>query len=168
MNTYLVGGAVRDQLLGRPVTERDWLVTGITGEKLAALGFKPVGKEFRIFLHQKTKEEYALPRGEAEAGDEQKLVEQDLRLRDLTINSIAISAEGDIIDPLSGQQDIAARTLRHSPGFSEDPIRILRLARLAARLAAAGFHIAPETTALAQEMVSNQALTNFRPERVWS
>ncbi|MCP4286555.1 MAG: multifunctional CCA tRNA nucleotidyl transferase/2'3'-cyclic phosphodiesterase/2'nucleotidase/phosphatase, partial [Gammaproteobacteria bacterium] len=78
MNTYLVGGAVRDQLLGRPVTERDWLVTGITGEKLAALGFKPVGKEFRIFLHQKTKEEYALPRGEAEAGDEQKLVEQDL------------------------------------------------------------------------------------------
>lgn len=168
MNTYLVGGAVRDSLLGQPATERDWLVTGITGDALAELGFKPVGKDFRVFLHPTTKEEYALPRGETKVGDTRDIVEQDLRLRDLTVNAIAIAADGEIIDPLSGRRDIEARVLRHTPGFSQDPVRILRLARLAARLADRGFRIAPETVALVREMTANQALAGFRPERVWS
>ena len=167
MNTYLVGGAVRDRLLGKPVSERDWLITGSSGDELIGLGFKPVGRDFRVFLHPKTKEEYALPRGAGGVGDERESVEQDLRLRDLTVNAIAIAADGEIIDPLSGRQDIEARILRHTPGFSQDPMRILRLARLAARLADSGFTIAPETTALARQMVVNQALAEYSPERVW-
>ncbi|MCB1750730.1 MAG: multifunctional CCA addition/repair protein [Gammaproteobacteria bacterium] len=167
MNTYLVGGAVRNRLLGQPVTERDWLVTGSSGDALVQLGFKPVGRDFRVFLHPKTKEEYALPRGEGIAADERELVERDLRLRDLTVNAIAIAADGEIIDPLSGVQDIEARILRHTPGFSQDPMRILRLARLAARLADSGFKIASETTALARRMVADRALAEYSPERVW-
>ena len=167
MNTYLVGGAVRDRMLGQPSTERDWLVTGITGDALVGLGFKPVGRDFRVFLHPQTKEEYALPRGAGIDGNERALVEQDLRLRDLTINAIAIAADGEIIDPLFGLQDIEARMLRHTPGFGQDPIRILRLARLAARLADSGFRIAPETLALSRQMAADQALADFRPERVW-
>lgn len=167
MNTYLVGGAVRDRMLGQPSTERDWLVTGITGDALVGLGFKPVGRDFRVFLHPQTKEEYALPRGAGIDGNERALVEQDLRLRDLTINAIAIAADGEIIDPLFGLQDIEARMLRHTPGFGQDPIRILRLARLAARLADSGFRIAPETLALSRQMAAYQALADFRPERVW-
>ncbi|MCB1831445.1 MAG: multifunctional CCA addition/repair protein [Gammaproteobacteria bacterium] len=168
MNTYLVGGAVRDMLLGQPVTERDWLVTGTTGDTLAELGFKPVGKDFRVFLHPVSKEEYALPRGTTNLGNTRDIVKQDLLLRDLTVNAIAIAADGEIIDPLSGLRDIEARVLRHTPGFSQDPVRILRLARLAARLADMGFRIAPETIALVQEMTASQALAGIRPERVWS
>jgi len=167
MNTYLVGGAVRDRLLGRQVTERDWLVTCTTGEALTGLGFKPVGRDFRVFLHPRTKEEYALPRGEGKNCEERELVEQDLRLRDLTVNALAIAANGEIIDPLSGLKDLEARVLRHTPGFRQDPLRILRLARLAARLADNGFCVAPETAALVQEMVADGALADSPPERVW-
>jgi len=168
MNTYLVGGAVRDRLLKRPVSERDWLVTGISCDALIKLGYKPVGRDFQVFLHPETKEEYALPRGEQASHNEREQVEQDLRLRDLTVNAIAIAADGEIIDPLSGLQDIEARLLRHTAGFSQDPVRILRLARLAARLADAGFRIAPETQLLVRAMVANQALAAAHPERVWS
>ena len=167
MNRYLVGGAVRDRLLGKPVREHDWLVTGITGKALMQLGFKPVGRDFGIFLHPSTKEQYALPRGEGVTATERELVERDLRLRDLTVNAIAIAENGELIDPLSGQRDIEAKVLRHAPGFSQDPVRILRLARLTARLADTGFHIAPETILLAQQMASDGALTAAAPERLW-
>jgi len=169
MNTYLVGGAVRDELLELPITERDWLVTGIEAETLIGLGFKPVGKSFKVFLHPITKEEYALPRGGSlkDAG-ELASVERDLSLRDLTINALAKAADGRIIDPLGGIEDLRAGVLRHAPGFSQDPIRILRLARLAARFADREFRIATETTALVRRMLDKGALTAYQPKRVWS
>lgn len=168
MKAYLVGGAVRDQLLGYPVTERDWLVIGATAEELLALGYRPVGREFPIFLHPVTHEEYALPRAPVMSGDDRLIMEQDLLRRDLTINALAMSPEGELIDPLGGAADLRAGILRHTPAFREDPIRILRLARFAARYAGRGFQVAHETRELVQRMAGNGALSELVPERVWA
>ena len=168
MNRYLVGGAVRDQLLGLPVRERDWLVTGSSAEQLIDLGYRPVGRDFTVFLHPRTGEEHALPRAGSEAGgDELGQVEADLRHRDLTINAIARAGDGTLIDPLGGVADLQARRLRHTPAFADDPIRVLRLARLAARYRALGFRVAAETRALVQRMVTQGRLRDLTPERVW-
>ncbi|MDH4274841.1 MAG: multifunctional CCA addition/repair protein [Gammaproteobacteria bacterium] len=176
---YLVGGAVRDRLLGRPVGERDWVVVGARAEDLVNQGFKPVGKDFPVFLHPQTHEEYALARTERKTAPGYKgflvhaspdvSLQEDLLRRDLTINAIAETPEGEIIDPLNGQADLAARCLRHvSPAFVEDPVRILRVARFAARFAPLGFHVAPETMALMQSMVASGEVDALVAERVWA
>ena len=156
---YLVGGAVRDELLGLQTHERDWVVVGSNPQQMLDQGYQPIGREFPVFLHPKTNEEYALARTEKKTASghrgfkthssEQTTLEDDLIRRDLTINAIAKSASGEIIDPHGGRQDISNRILRHvSPAFSEDPLRVLRVARFAAQLAPFGFSIADETLAL--------------------
>ena len=179
MKTYLVGGAVRDKLLGLPILERDWGVIGETPESMVAQGYRPVGKDFPVFLHPKTQEEYALARTERKTAPGYKgftvhaspevTLEQDLIRRDLTINAIAMTPDGELIDPYDGQQDLANRVFRHiSPAFSEDPVRILRLARFTARFAHLGFTIAPETLALMRTMVNSGEIDALVPERVWA
>lgn len=179
MQIYLVGGAVRDALLGLPVTERDWVVVGGTPEVLLAQGYKPVGQFFPVFLHPQTKEEYALARTERKVGpgyhgfnfnaDPQVTLEEDLLRRDLTINAIAQTPAGELIDPYGGQRDLQAKILRHvSPAFSEDPVRVLRIARFAARFAPLGFSVAPETKALMRDMALSNELAHLTPERVWN
>lgn len=159
MKCYLVGGAVRDQLLGLPIQERDWVVVGATIQDMLQQGFRQVGKDFPVFLHPKTGEEYALARLERKTGagytgfafdtSAQITLEDDLQRRDLTINAMAQTTTGEIIDPYHGQADLKARLLRHvSIAFVEDPVRILRVARFAARYATLGFTIAPETLVL--------------------
>ena len=177
MNIYLVGGAVRDQLLGYPFNERDYVVVGATVEQMLQQGFTPVGKDFPVFIHPKTKAEYALARTERKSGAGYKgftifaspeiTLEQDLQRRDLTINAIAQNEDG-LVDPYGGLADLEAKVLRHiSPHFQEDPLRVLRVARFAARYADLGFEIAPETMKLMLEMVSNGALKELVAERVW-
>jgi tRNA nucleotidyltransferase (CCA-adding enzyme) len=179
MQTYLVGGAVRDQLLGRPVVDHDHVVVGAMPEDLLALGYKPVGKDFPVFLHPKTGEEYALARTERKTGrgyhgfvfqaDATVTLEQDLARRDLTINAIAEDAQGVLTDPYHGVRDIEARVLRHvSPAFVEDPVRVLRVARFAARFAPVGFTVADETMALMRQMVDDGEVDHLVPERVWA
>lgn len=178
MKIYLVGGAVRDQLLDRTVTERDYVVVGSTPEEMLAQHFKPVGKDFPVFLHPKTKEEYALARTERKVGRGYTgfefhaaldvTLEQDLARRDLTINAIAQDKDGQIIDPFHGEQDLRKRLLRHvSPAFVEDPVRILRVARFAARFHHLGFTIAPQTMDLMKTMVQNNEVDALVAERVW-
>jgi tRNA nucleotidyltransferase (CCA-adding enzyme) len=178
MEVYLVGGAVRDQLLGLPVRERDWVVVGARPEDLERQGYIPVGREFPVFLHPQTKEEYALARLERKVSPGYRgfttqfsadvTLEEDLKRRDLTINAIAQAPSGEIIDPYGGQQDLKARTLRHvSEAFVEDPVRILRLARFAARFADLGFNVAEETLTLMREMVRSGEVNALVPERVW-
>ena len=179
MQVYLVGGAVRDRLLGRAVSERDWVVVGATPEELLQAGYLPVGREFPVFLHPQTREEYALARLERKVAPGYRgfttrfspdvtLVE-DLQRRDLTINAMAQSTDGEIVDPYGGQADLGARLLRHvSPSFIEDPVRILRVARFAARFAGQGFRIAPETLELMQRMVASGEAQALVAERVWT
>ncbi len=178
MQVYLVGGAVRDELLGRPVAERDWVIVGATPEELAALGYRQVGRDFPVFLHPETHEEYALARTErksapgyrgfAVAYSPEVTLEQDLARRDLTINAMARSTSGEIIDPFGGRKDLDERVLRHvSEAFAEDPVRVLRLARFAARYAPSGFHVADDTLALARRMAANGELDALIAERVW-
>jgi len=178
MRVYLVGGAVRDRLLGRAVRERDWVVVGATPAELEAQGYRAVGREFPVFLHPRTGEEYALARLERKVAPGYRgfttqfspdvTLEEDLRRRDLTINAIAESESGEIIDPCGGCRDLEARLLRHvSPAFAEDPVRILRVARFAARFAALGFRVAPETLALMRSMVDSGEAAALVPERVW-
>jgi tRNA nucleotidyltransferase (CCA-adding enzyme) len=178
MKTYLVGGVVRDRLLGLPVKERDYVVVGATPAKLIALGYQPVGKDFPVFLHPDTHAEYALARTERKTargyhGFEfhaapDVTLEDDLRRRDLTINAIAEDEHGQLIDPYHGQRDLDARVLRHvSPAFAEDPVRVLRVARFAARFAPLGFKLADETLALMREMSDNGEVDALVAERVW-
>ncbi len=178
MKTYLVGGAVRDALLDLPVKERDWVVVGATPEEMVARGFRPVGKEFPVFLHPETNEEYALARTERKTApgyhgfvfhaSPEVTLEEDLQRRDLTINAMARDEAGHLIDPYGGRRDLEARLLRHvSPAFVEDPVRILRVARFAARLAPLGFRVADETMALMREMVASGEVDALVPERVW-
>src|ERR1700719_3332437 len=178
MQVYLVGGAVRDALLGLAVKERDWVVVGGTREELLRLNFREVGRDFPVFLHPKTHEEYALARLErkvspgyrgfsVEFGPEVTL-DEDLARRDLTINAIARSADGTLFDPYDGRRDLDARVLRHvSPAFVEDPVRVLRVARFAARFAPLGFQVAPETLDLMRSMVDRREVDSLVPERVW-
>ena len=177
--TYLVGGAVRDELLGIPVTERDWVVTGTTPEALGEQGFRQVGASFPVFLHPTTNEEYALARTERKAGHGYHgftvdfhpgvTLEEDLARRDLTINAMAKTEDGQLIDPFGGAADLQSRVLRHvSAAFSEDPLRVLRVARFAARLAHLGFEIAPETMALMQGISSSGELSHLAAERSWA
>jgi tRNA nucleotidyltransferase (CCA-adding enzyme) len=161
---FLVGGAVRDLLLGLEPRERDWLVTGASAETLLAQGFRQVGKAFAVFLDPQHGEQHALPRG----GAVDHPLEDDLERRDLTINAMAMDARGRLIDPLGGSADLQRRVLRHTPHFEQDPLRVLRLARFAARYHALGFHIAPETTALARSMARAGRLQDLSPERVWT
>ena len=179
MRVYLVGGAVRDRLLGRAVKERDWVVVGATPEQLVRDGYLPVGREFPVFLHPQTREEYALARLERKVAPGYRgfttlfspdvTLEQDLQRRDLTINAMAEGANGELIDPYGGQADLRARVLRHvSQSFIEDPVRILRVARFAARYAQLGFSIAPETLALVQSMVASGEVRTLVAERVWT
>lgn len=176
MKIYTVGGAVRDGLLGLPVQDRDYVVVGATPADMVARGFTPVGKDFPVFLHPQTHEEYALARTERKTApgykgfvfhaDTDVTLEQDLQRRDLTINAIAQAEDGTLIDPFHGQADIAARVFRHvSEAFAEDPVRILRLARFAARFA--DFTVAPETRELMQQMVEAGEVDALVPERVW-
>jgi tRNA nucleotidyltransferase (CCA-adding enzyme) len=179
MQVYLVGGAVRDRLLGRAVSERDWVVVGATPGELERAGFIPVGRDFPVFLHPKTKEEHALARLErkvapgyrgftTEFSADVKL-EDDLRRRDLTINAMAQDDAGNIVDPYGGQRDLEARVLRHvSEAFAEDPVRILRVARFAARYAPLGFRVADETLALMRQMVADGEASALVAERVWT
>jgi tRNA nucleotidyltransferase (CCA-adding enzyme) len=178
MDIYLVGGAVRDRLLGRPHHERDFVVVGATPDDLLALGYRPVGKDFPVFLHPDTGEQYALARTERKTGPgyygfatrsaPDVTLEEDLARRDLTINAMAQSASGEIIDPHGGQRDLGARVLRHvSPAFVEDPLRVLRVARFAARFAPLGFAVAPETLELMRAIVAGGELEALVPERVW-
>ncbi|WP_290652446.1 multifunctional CCA addition/repair protein [Aquisalimonas sp.] len=178
MDVYLVGGAVRDQLLGRPVTERDWVVVGTTPEALESRGFRPVGKDFPVFLHPETHEEYALARTERKTGRgyhgfsihaaPEVSLQEDLARRDLTINAMAQRPDGTLVDPFGGREDLDARLLRHvSPAFQEDPVRILRLARFSARYAALGFRPAEATLVLCSRMVANGEVDHLVPERVW-
>lgn len=178
MKTYLVGGAVRDALLGRPVTERDWVVVGATPEQMTQAGFRPVGKDFPVFLHPATGEEYALARTERKTGkgyhgfvfnaDPTVTLEADLARRDLTVNAMARDPQGRLIDPYGGLADLQARRLRHvSPAFAEDPVRILRVARFAARYDCLGFTIATDTLALMRQMVAAGEVDALVPERVW-
>jgi tRNA nucleotidyltransferase (CCA-adding enzyme) len=172
---YRVGGSVRDELLGRPVSDRDWVVVGATPEIMLASGFLPVGKDFPVFLHPQTRDEYALARTERKHGrgyrgfqffaTPEVTLEDDLRRRDLTINAMARAPDGKLIDPHGGAADLRAGILRHvSPAFSEDPLRVLRVARFAARF---GFRIASETLALMRDIVEAGELVTLAPERVW-
>jgi tRNA nucleotidyltransferase (CCA-adding enzyme) len=178
MQVYLVGGAVRDQLLGRAVKERDWVVVGGSAEALTASGYRPVGRDFPVFLHPETNEEHALARRERKTGPGYRgfvtefspdiTLEEDLQRRDLTINAIAQDARGSLIDPFGGRADLEARVLRHvSAAFCEDPVRILRLARFAARFAPLGFTVHADTLALARQMVAAGEADALVPERVW-
>jgi tRNA nucleotidyltransferase (CCA-adding enzyme) len=173
---YAVGGAVRDELLGLPVQDRDWVVVGATPEEMAARGFKPVGKDFPVFLHPQTREEYALARTERKTAPGYKgfvfhadagvTIEDDLARRDLTINAVAKAEDGSYIDPYRGRADLVNKVLRHvSPAFVEDPVRVLRVARFAARFGE--FTIADETMALMRAMVDNGEVDHLVPERVW-
>lgn len=177
MKVYLVGGAVRDQLLGLPVKDRDWIVVGANPATLLSLGYQQVGKDFPVFLNPKTKEEYALARTERKSSagytgficdfSPTITLEQDLIRRDLTINAMAQSEDGEIIDPYGGKQDLENRILRHiSPAFSEDPLRVLRLARFAARYHSLGFKIASETLSLMVELAQSGELQHLTAERV--
>ncbi|MES9859154.1 MAG: multifunctional CCA addition/repair protein [Sedimenticola sp.] len=168
MKYFLVGGAVRDQLLGWPAGDRDWLVTGASPQQLLDLGYQQVGKDFPVFLHPQTKEEYALPRCSTDGLTERQQVEADLSHRDLTINAMAIGPDGALIDPLNGKQDLQQRLLRHTPAFSDDPIRVLRLARFSARYAEFDFSPATETVQLIRELVDNGLLSQLVAERVWA
>jgi len=176
MQIYLVGGAVRDELLGRANADHDYVVVGATPEHMLAEGFRPVGKDFPVFLHPKTQDEYALARTERKTGHgyhgfafhaaPDVTLEQDLARRDLTINAMAKAADGTLIDPFGGQRDLQAKILCHvGPAFAEDPVRILRIARFAARFA--DFGVAPETMALMQGMVTAGEVDHLVPERVW-
>ena len=178
MKTYLVGGAVRDALLERAAGDHDYVVVGATPEKMLALGYRPVGKDFPVFLHPHTNEEYALARSERKTAagyhgfvfhtDANVTLEQDLIRRDFTINAIAQDENGNLIDPFNGQQDIKNKILRHvSPAFAEDPVRILRAARFMARFAELGFSIAPETLELMRTMVRHGEVDALVSERVW-
>ncbi|MFT7411685.1 MAG: tRNA nucleotidyltransferase (CCA-adding enzyme) [Paraglaciecola sp.] len=178
MQTYLVGGAVRDKLLGRPIKDQDWVVVGSTPEKMLAQGYQAVGADFPVFLHPKTKEEYALARIERKVGvgytgfscdaSSEVSLEEDLMRRDLTINAMAMDDQGNIIDPYNGQQDLDNKLLRHvSDAFIEDPLRVLRVARFAARYHNLGFRIAPKTMALMQTIVESGELIALSAERVW-
>lgn len=177
--TYLVGGAVRDALLDRPVHERDWVVVGATREDMLRAGFRQVGRDFPVFLHPQTNEEYALARTERKQGaghlgfvvhaSPDITLEEDLRRRDLTINAIARSEDGELVDPYGGAADLQARVLRHvSPAFVEDPLRVYRVARFAAQLAPWGFRVAPETRALMADMARTGELAHLSAERVWA
>jgi tRNA nucleotidyltransferase (CCA-adding enzyme) len=179
MKTYLVGGAVRDRLLGLPVKDRDYVVVGATPEDLLRLGFTPVGRDFPVFLHPETHAEYALARTERKSGrgyhgftfdtDPTVTLEDDLRRRDLTINAMAEDEHGALIDPFGGAADLRNGVLRHvSPAFAEDPVRVLRVARFAARYAARGFRIADETLALMRQMVQSGEVDHLVPERVFA
>jgi tRNA nucleotidyltransferase (CCA-adding enzyme) len=179
MQTFLVGGAVRDKLLGRPVVDRDFVVVGALPDEMLAAGYKPVGKDFPVFLHAGTGEEYALARTERKTGrgyhgfsfqaDATVTLEQDLERRDLTINAIAEDADGNLIDPYGGVRDLEAKVLRHvSAAFVEDPVRLLRVARFAARYAPLGFTVADETMALMRQMVVDGEIDHLVAERVWA
>jgi tRNA nucleotidyltransferase (CCA-adding enzyme) len=179
MEIYLVGGAVRDELLGLPVKERDWVVVGATPDELLRRGFRPVGKDFPVFLHPETHEEYALARTERKTAPgyygfsvhaaPEVTLEEDLLRRDLTINAMARDGGGQLLDPYHGRADLDARWLRHvSPAFAEDPVRILRIARFSARYAPLGFQIAPETLDLLRGMVAAGEADHLVPERVWA
>ena len=176
LQLYIVGGAVRDALLGLPAGDRDWVIVGATPELMAARGFIPVGGDFPVFLHPITKEEYALARTERKSGRGYKgftfytgaevTLEEDLKRRDLTVNAIAQSMTGELVDPLNGAADLSAKILRHvGPAFEEDPVRILRLARFMARFTE--FVVAPETLALCRKMVASGEVDALVPERVW-
>lgn len=178
MKTYLVGGAVRDQLLEYPVYDKDWVVVGSTPEEMIAKGFQPVGQDFPVFIHPDTGEEFALARTERKSGkgytgfnycaDKTVTLEEDLIRRDLTINAMAMDEQGILIDPYQGQQDLSAKILRHvSPAFAEDPLRILRVARFAARYHHLGFQIADETLLLMQNLAQTDELLHLTAERVW-
>jgi tRNA nucleotidyltransferase (CCA-adding enzyme) len=178
MKKYLVGGAVRDRLLGLPVKERDWVVVGSDPDEMMRLGFRPVGKDFPVFLDPHTGEEYALARTERKSGRGYQgftfhtgpdvTLEDDLRRRDLTVNAIAEDEHGMLTDPFGGARDLEARTLRHvSDAFVEDPVRVLRIARFHARFAPLGFGIADETLQLLRRMVDSGELDHLVPERVW-
>jgi tRNA nucleotidyltransferase (CCA-adding enzyme) len=176
MQAYRVGGSVRDQLLGLPVVDRDWVVVGATPQEMIDQGYRPVGKDFPVFLHPETKEEYALARTERKTGPGYKgfavhfapgvTLEEDLARRDLTINAIALAPDGTLIDPFGGRRDLHDRILRHvSESFAEDPVRVLRLARFAARFA--DFRVAPETMELMQRMTAAGEVDALVAERVW-
>jgi tRNA nucleotidyltransferase (CCA-adding enzyme) len=178
MEIYLVGGAVRDRLLGLPVKEKDWVVVGATADDMLKKGYRQVGKDFPVFLHPKTREEYALARMERKVGrgytgfdfDASPAVtlEQDLLRRDLTINAIAERSDGGLVDPYQGKADLDKKILRHvSPAFVEDPVRILRVARFTARFAQFGFTVADETVKLMQAMVKSGEVDALVAERVW-
>ncbi|ENX21967.1 multifunctional CCA protein [Acinetobacter vivianii] len=178
MQVYLVGGAVRDHLLGHPYHEKDYVVVGATPEQLLAEGYQPVGKDFPVFLHPKTKEEYALARTERKSGvgyhgfqfftDTSVKLEDDLIRRDLTINAMAMDDHGQVYDPYGGQQDLQHKVLRHvSEAFTEDPLRVLRVARFAARYATYGFTVAEETLQLMRKIAQSGELSALTPERVW-
>ncbi|WP_036625517.1 multifunctional CCA addition/repair protein [Pantoea sp. AS-PWVM4] len=178
MKTFLVGGAVRDALLRLPVKDKDWVVVGTTPDAMLAQGYQQVGRDFPVFLHPQSREEYALARTERKSGNgytgfvtwfaPDVTLEQDLQRRDLTINAIAQADNGELIDPYGGQHDLANRTLRHvSAAFNEDPLRVLRVARFAARFAHLNFRIAEETQALMRDMTASGELAHLTPERVW-
>ncbi|TBU92007.1 multifunctional CCA addition/repair protein [Stutzerimonas kirkiae] len=178
MQIYKVGGAVRDRLLGREVSEVDWVVVGASAEEMLAQGFRPVGADFPVFLHPRSGEEYALARTERKSGkgyggfvfhaSPEVTLEQDLIRRDLTINAIAEDPQGRLIDPYGGQHDLQARLLRHvSPAFAEDPLRVLRVARFLARYAPLGFSIAPPTLALMRQLADSGELSALTAERCW-
>lgn len=175
MKTYLVGGSVRDEILGLPVSDHDYVVVGSSPDEMTRLGYRPVGKDFPVFLHPHTQEQYALARTERKVSRGYKgfevyasrevTLQEDLARRDLTINAIAKDQEGNIIDPFGGVADLEAGILRHiGPAFNEDPVRVLRTARFAARF---GFHVATETLALMSEMVHNGEVDALVPERIW-
>ena len=175
---YLVGGAVRDELLQKPVADRDWVVVGATPEDMLKAGYQQVGKDFPVFLHPQSKEEYALARTERKQGQgytgfqvdssSSVTLTEDLLRRDLTVNAMARAEDGRLIDPYGGYQDLQARLLRHvSPAFVEDPLRVLRVARFAARYAEDGFRVADETLALMRELADSGELLHLSPERVW-
>lgn len=178
LQTYLVGGAVRDRLLGLEPGDRDYVVVGATQHEMEARGFRAVGRDFPVFLHPRTSEEHALARTERKSGrgyrgfvvdaDPSVTLEQDLARRDFTINAIAEAPDGTLVDPFGGARDIEARVLRHvGPAFVEDPLRVLRAARFLARFAPLGFTLAPETLALMREMAASGELSALTPERVW-
>ena len=178
MQIFLVGGAVRDKLLDYPVIEYDWVVVGASPQEMLDRGFKQVGKDFPVFLHPETQDEYALARTERKFGkgyygfevyaDSDVTLEQDLQRRDLTINAIAMSQDGEIFDPYGGQQDIQNKLLRHvSPAFEEDPLRVLRVARFAARYHHLGFTVADETMELMRQICQSGELTSLAAERIW-
>lgn len=178
MNTYLVGGAVRDQLLGLPVKDKDYVVVGSQPEELVAQGYLPVGKDFPVFLHPETHDEYALARTERKTARgyhgfsfntaPNVTLEQDLERRDLTINAMAMDTDGQVVDPFGGQQDLKDKVLRHvSDAFAEDPVRVLRVARFMSRLAHLGFTVHPDTLALMQQLVQQGEVAELVAERVW-